>query len=58
MKNLILIIFFVSFFTNAQQAIIPIENKINYPESWDLVPTKQEALDFISFEQIQRELGF
>ena len=38
--------------------IIPIEKKINYPESWDLVPTKQEALDFISFEQMQRELGF
>ena len=38
--------------------IIPIEKKINYPESWDIVSTKQEALDFISFEQMQRELGF
>ena len=38
--------------------IIPLEQKTNYPESWDLVPTKQEALDLISFEQMQRELGF
>ena len=38
--------------------IIPLEKKINCPESWDIVPTKQEALDFISFEQMQRELGF
>ena len=38
--------------------ILPLEQKSNYPESWDLVPTKKEALDFISFEQIQRKLGF
>ena len=38
--------------------ILPLEQKSNYPESWDSAPTKQEALDFISFEQIQRELGF
>ncbi len=38
--------------------ILPIEQQINYPESWDLVTTKIEALDFISFEQMQRDLGF
>ena len=38
--------------------ILPLEKKSNYPEYLNLVPTKTEALDFISFEQIQRDLGF
>ena len=38
--------------------VLPVELHNNYPETWDLVPTKKEALDFISFEQIQRDLGF
>lgn len=27
-------------------------------EQWNIVPTLQEALDFISFERMQRDLGF
>ncbi|MDG1911260.1 MAG: hypothetical protein P8I42_00325 [Flavobacteriaceae bacterium] len=30
----------------------------SFPPSWVIVPTKKEALDFISFEQMQRNLGF
>ena len=29
-----------------------------FPSAWVVVPTKTEALDFISFEQMQRDLGF
>tara|TARA_A100000164_G_C21800731_1_gene720536 strand:+ start:581 stop:892 length:312 start_codon:yes stop_codon:yes gene_type:complete len=38
--------------------IIPVEQQIEYPENWNLVPSKVEALDFISLEQIQRDLEF
>ncbi len=38
--------------------ILPVEQQINYPEKWDFVPTKAEALDFIFLERIQRDLGF
>lgn len=27
-------------------------------ETWNIVPTLQEAFDFISFERMQRDLGF
>jgi len=29
-----------------------------FSSAWVVVPTKTEALDFISFEQMQRDLGF
>ena len=38
--------------------ILPVEKQINFPEFWDLAPTKTEALDLISFGQIQRKLNF
>ena len=38
--------------------ILPVEKQTNFPELWDLAPTKTEALDLISFGQIQRELNF
>ena len=38
--------------------ILPLEKQTNFPELWDLAPTKTEALDLISFGQIQRELNF
>ena len=38
--------------------ILPLEQQINYPENWDFVPTKAEALDFIFLERMQRDLGF
>ena len=38
--------------------ILPVEQQINYPENWDFVPTKAEALDFIFLERMQRDLGF
>ena len=38
--------------------ILPVEKQINFPDIWDLAPTKTEALDLISFGQIQRELNF
>jgi hypothetical protein len=31
--------------------------KHSYPSQWVVVPTKKEALDFIAFEQMQRDLG-
>ena len=37
----------------AEHAVIP-----EFPGSWALVPTKTEAVDFILFEQMQRDLGF
>ena len=27
-------------------------------KEWNIIPTKIEAFDFISFEQIQREIGY
>ena len=30
----------------------------HFPSNWVTVPTKTEALDFISFEQMQRDLDF
>ena len=30
----------------------------HFPKEWVTVPTKTEALDFISFEQMQRDLAF
>ena len=36
----------------AEHASIP-----NFPESWAVVPTKTEAIDYILFEQMQRDLG-
>lgn len=38
--------------------ILPVEKHENYPASCNLVPSMQEAMDFISFEQMQRDLGF
>ena len=38
--------------------ILPLEKQTDFPEFWDLAPTKTEALDLISFGQIQRELNF
>ena len=37
--------------------IIPLSMKHSYPSEWVVVPTKKEALDFIAFEQMQRDLG-
>ena len=37
--------------------IIPLGMKHFYPSEWVIVPTKKEALDFIAFEQMQRDLG-
>jgi hypothetical protein len=28
------------------------------PMDWNAVPTQEEAFDFISFERMQRDLGF
>jgi hypothetical protein len=38
--------------------ILPVEQHGHYPENWNCVPTKTEALDFVAFEQMQRDLGF
>ena len=38
--------------------ILSPEQPHNFPSEWIIVPTKTEALDFISFEQMQRDLGF
>ena len=37
--------------------IIPLGIKHSYPSEWVVVPTKKEALDFIAFEQMQRDLS-
>ena len=37
--------------------IIPLGKKHSYPSEWIVVPSKKEALDFITFEQMQRDLG-
>ena len=37
--------------------IIPLGMKHSYPSQWVVVPSKKEALDFIAFEQMQRDLG-
>lgn len=34
------------------------EQYADLPESWVLLPTIEEAFDFIEFERIQRNLGF
>ncbi len=40
--------------------VIVMFDKINlkYNKEWNIIPTKIEAFDFISFEQIQREIGY
>jgi len=38
--------------------ILPVEKHEDHSANWNLVPSMQEALDFISFEQMQRDLGF
>jgi len=38
--------------------ILPVALLDHYPENWNCVPTKTEALDFVTFEQMQRDLGF
>lgn len=38
--------------------VISNQNRSIFPEKWELVPTQTEAIDFISFEQMQRDLGF
>tara|TARA_Y100000992_G_C20978204_1_gene356008 strand:+ start:229 stop:537 length:309 start_codon:yes stop_codon:yes gene_type:complete len=38
--------------------ILPVEQQIEYPENLNLVPSKVEALDFISLERMQRDLEF
>ena len=38
--------------------IIPFDKNKKLNEKWNIVPTKTEAFDFISLEQIQRKLGF
>ncbi len=40
--------------------VIVIHNDINlkFNKEWNIIPTKIEAFDFISFEQIQREIGY
>ena len=30
----------------------------HFPETWPIVPTLTEAVDYIQFEQMQRDLGF
>ena len=64
-KNVVLKISFLEELYNYQKQknrcivfILPIEQQINYPENWDFVPTKAEALDFIFLERMQRDLGF
>ncbi|MEK9613687.1 MAG: hypothetical protein VW080_07160 [Flavobacteriaceae bacterium] len=38
--------------------VIPINFDHSFSEQWVVVPTLLEAVDFISFERIQRDLGF
>ena len=38
--------------------ILSTELSDHFPSDWVTVPTKTEALDFISFDQMQRNLGF
>tara|TARA_B100002019_G_scaffold214972_1_gene187577 strand:+ start:248 stop:559 length:312 start_codon:yes stop_codon:yes gene_type:complete len=40
--------------------VIVILNDVNlkFNNEWNIIPTKIEAFDFISFEQIQREIGY
>jgi hypothetical protein len=38
--------------------VIPINIDHAFSDQWVIVPTLQEAVDFISFERIQRDLGF
>ena len=38
--------------------VIPSDIKLKFNKEWNIVPTKIEAFDFISFEQIQREIGY
>ena len=40
--------------------VIVILNEINLElnKEWNIIPTKIEAFDFISFEQIQRKIGY
>ena len=40
--------------------VVVIANEINLKcnKEWNIIPTKIEAYDFISFEQIQREIGY
>lgn len=38
--------------------IIPNEINLEFNKEWNIIPTKIEAFDFISFEQIQREIAY
>ena len=40
--------------------VITVNNKFLsiFPEDWTVVPSKKEAVDYILFEQMQRDLGF
>jgi len=38
--------------------LLPADQQTDQSAEWNFVPTKIEALDFISFEQMQRDLGF
>jgi len=38
--------------------LLPVNQQTEQLGEWNFVPTKTEALDFISFEQMQRDLGF
>ena len=38
--------------------VIPNEINLRFNKEWNIIPTKIEAFDFISFEQIQREIGY
>lgn len=40
--------------------VITVNNKFSsiFPEDWTVVPSKKEAVDYILFEQMQRDLGF
>ena len=38
--------------------VLPQSGVAELPTEWACVPTLQEALDYIQFEQMQRDLGF
>ena len=38
--------------------LLPVNQQTEQLGEWNFVPTKTEALDFISFEQMQRDLGY
>ena len=38
--------------------VISSDYNLKFNKEWNIIPTKIEAFDFISFEKIQREIGY